>query len=62
MSIFLRLCSFAPKTSINSSWPLVGNSFFFMVLLQKINGSEDTQAFDFAKKFNKRRLASNFFS
>jgi hypothetical protein len=33
-----------------------------MVLLQKINGSEDTQAFDFAKKFNKCRLASNFFS
>jgi hypothetical protein len=42
---------------MNSWTPFVGNTCFFMFLLQKSMGSEDTAAFDFAKKFNKLCLA-----
>src|SRR5215203_2185608 len=52
ISIFLRLCSLAPKTSINSSCecPLVGNNSFFIILFQA--GKRRYEGLCFAKKFN----------
>src|SRR6476659_2926214 len=56
ISMFLRLCSFAPYTSINSSVPATVSTMCLVLFLYPYRAYKDTPVADFAKNFNKTQF------